>query len=46
MEGSVPLLDFVEASEKRDGDEDYDCFFAMANFELSLKREMLVFVIA
>lgn len=30
----VPLLDFVKAGEERDGDENDDCFFAMANFEL------------
>lgn len=30
----VPLLDFVEAGEERDGDEDDDCFFAVAHFEL------------
>ena len=32
--GEVPLLDFVEAGEEGDGDEDYDCFFAVADFEL------------
>jgi len=31
---SVPLLDFVEAGEEGDGDEDDDCFFAVADFEL------------
>ena len=30
----VPLLDFVEAGEERDGDEDDDSFFAVADFEL------------
>lgn len=30
----VPLLDFVEAREEGDGDEDDDCFFAVADFEL------------
>ena len=29
-----PLLDFVEALEKRNGDKDYDCFLAVADFEL------------
>ena len=32
--GEVPLLDFVEAGEEGDGDEDHDCFFAVADFEL------------
>ncbi len=32
--GEVPLLDFVEAGEEGDGDEDDDCFFAVADFEL------------
>lgn len=32
--GDVPLLDFVEAGEERDGDEDHDCLFAVADFEL------------
>ena len=30
----VPLLDFVEAGEEGYGDEDDDCFFAVADFEL------------
>ena len=30
----VPLLDFVEAGEERDRDEDDDCFLAIADFEL------------
>jgi hypothetical protein len=34
------LLDFVEAGKKRDGDEDYDGFFAVADFDL--EREVLV----
>ena len=34
--GKVPLLDFVEAGEEGDGDEDYDCFFAVADFELGV----------
>lgn len=33
-EGEVPLLDFVEAGQERDGDEDDDCFFPVADFEL------------
>lgn len=32
--GRVPLLDFVEAGEEGDGDEDDDCFLAVADFEL------------
>ncbi len=32
--GKVPLLDFVEALEERYGDENYDCFFAVADFDL------------
>ena len=32
--GKVPLLDFVEALKERAGDEDYDCFFAVADFDL------------
>jgi hypothetical protein len=28
------LLDFVEAGEEGDRDEDYDGFFAVANFDL------------
>lgn len=35
----VPLLDLVEAWEERDGDEDDDCFFAVADFELWVRRE-------
>ena len=30
----TPLLDLVEAGEERDRDEDDDCFFAVADFEL------------
>lgn len=30
----VPLLDFVEAWEEGHGDEDDDCFLAVADFEL------------
>ncbi len=30
----VPLLDLVEAGEERDGDEDDDGFFAVADLEL------------
>lgn len=30
----LPLLDFVEAGEEGNGDEDDDCFFAVADFEL------------
>ena len=36
------LLDFVEAGEERDGDEDYDGFFAMADFDLEEEMGMLV----
>lgn len=32
--GEVPLLNFVEAGEERDRDEDDDCFFAVADLEL------------
>ncbi len=32
--GDVPLLDFVEAGEKGNGDEYDDCFFAVADFDL------------
>ena len=35
----IPLLDFVEALEEGYGDEDHDCFFAVADFEL--ERELL-----
>lgn len=35
------LLDFVEAGEEGDGDEDYDGFFAVADFDLEEMR-MLV----
>ena len=35
----LPLLDLVEAGEERDGDEDDDCFFAVADFELLGWRE-------
>lgn len=35
----IPLLDLVEAWEERDGDEDDDCFFAVADFELWVRRE-------
>ena len=39
----IPLLDFVEAGEKRDGDKDDDCFFAVADFELWVgEREALL----
>lgn len=31
---SLPLLDFVEAGKERDGDEDDDCFLAVADFQL------------
>lgn len=34
MGGEVPLLNFVEAGEERDRDEDDDCFFAVADLEL------------
>ncbi len=30
----IPLLDFMEAGEERDGDEDDDCFLAVADFKL------------
>lgn len=30
----VPLLDFVEARKEGHGDEDDDCFLAVADFEL------------
>lgn len=30
----VPLLDFVEAGEEGDRDEDDNCFLAVADFEL------------
>ena len=33
-EKSVPLLNFVEALEERDGNEDDDGFLAVADFEL------------
>ena len=32
--GYVPLLDFVKAWEKRHGDEDDDCFLAVADVDL------------
>ena len=32
--GEIPLLDFVEVGEKRDGDEYDDCFFAVADVDL------------
>lgn len=36
------MLNFVEAGEERDGDEDDDCFFAVAHFELlDLGREFV-----
>lgn len=38
----VPLLNFVEAGEERDGDEDDDCFFAVADLELLGFRKELV----
>lgn len=34
MERGLPLLDFLKAGEERDGDEDDDCFLAVADFEL------------
>ena len=34
VEGGIPLLNFVEAGEERNGDEDDDRFLAMADFEL------------
>ena len=38
----LPLLDFVEAREEGDRDEDDDCFFAVADFELwGLNRELV-----
>ena len=30
----IPLLHFVETGKKGDRDEDDDCFFAVADFEL------------
>ena len=36
------LLHLVEAGEERDGDEDYDCFLAVADFDLEEKQELLV----
>jgi hypothetical protein len=36
------LLDFVEAGEEGDGDEDYDGFFAVADFDLEEEVGMLV----
>ena len=35
----IPLLNLVKAWEERDGDEDDDCFFAVADFELWVRRE-------
>jgi len=32
--GEVPFFDFLESGEEGDGDEDDDCFFAVADFEL------------
>ena len=32
--GGVPLLDFMEACQEGDGDEDDNCFLAVADFEL------------
>lgn len=32
--GEIPLLNLVKAGEERDGDEDDDCFLAVADFEL------------
>ena len=32
--GEVPLLNFMEAGEEGNGDEDDDRFFAVADFEL------------
>ncbi len=40
---SVPLLDFVETGEEGDGDEDDDCFFAVADFELGGERDVLAY---
>jgi hypothetical protein len=34
LRGSVPLLDFVEAGQEGNGDEDDNCFFAVADFDL------------
>lgn len=39
---NLPLLDFVEAGEEGDGDEDHDCFFAVADFELEGREGGLV----
>jgi hypothetical protein len=36
------LLDFVEAGKEGDGDEDYDGFFAVADFDLEEEMGMLV----
>lgn len=36
-EEGVPLLDFVEGLEERDGDEDDDGFLAVADFDLRMK---------
>ena len=33
----IPLLDLVEAGEERDGDEDDDGLFAVADLELCVK---------
>lgn len=37
--GKVPLLDFMEAREEGHWDEDDDCFFAVADFELWVGEE-------
>ena len=38
----VPLLDLVEAGEERDGDEDDDCLFAVADFELYINCQSVI----
>ena len=38
----VPLLDLVEAGEERDGDEDDDSLFAVADLELFGVKEVLL----
>lgn len=35
-----PLLDFAEAGQEGDGDENDDCFFSMADFELWEQEEL------
>lgn len=39
----VPLLDLVEAGEERDGDEDDDGFFAVADLELWVEGDWISF---